>query len=116
MARLTDDEWNTVLDGLDTPAILTSINAVDQLRHALADSDDPESPSLRDEVLKLHQLGMAVQQYQSDEQAAEFFEHASDLEMQVVELREALDEIQAMLSNITELYPESLSYEDGDDE
>ncbi|WP_206118765.1 transposase [Chromobacterium fluminis] len=116
MARLTDDEWSTVQDGLDTPAILSTIDAVDRLRHALADSDNPDSPSLRDEVLKLYQLGMAVQQYQSDEQAAEFFELASDLEMQAVELREALDVIQTMLSNITELYPESLSYEDGDDE
>ncbi|WP_179140834.1 hypothetical protein [Chromobacterium haemolyticum] len=47
---------------------------------------------------------------------AEFFELARDLEMQVVELRDAIDEIQTMLSNITELYPESLSYEDGGDE
>lgn len=106
---------DTVLDGLDTPAILNTIDAVDRLRHAMADSDSPDSPSLRDEVLKLHQLGMAVQQYQSDGQVAEFFELASDLEMQVVELVDALGEIQSMLSNITDLYPESLSYNDSDD-
>ncbi|WP_143330367.1 hypothetical protein [Chromobacterium haemolyticum] len=64
MARLADDEWDMVLDGLDTPAILRTVDAVDQQRQALADSDNHDTPSLRDEVLKLHRLGMAVQQYQ----------------------------------------------------
>ncbi len=36
---ITDDEWDTLRDGLDTPAILDTVDAVDRLRRELSDAD-----------------------------------------------------------------------------
>ncbi|WP_233097414.1 MULTISPECIES: hypothetical protein [Pseudomonas] len=44
----------------------------------------------------------------------ELFELAVDLEDQVHSLITSLEQVQETLSQLTTLYPESLSYEDGD--
>ncbi len=116
MATMTEEEWETLRDGLDTSAILESVDAVDRLRQALSGMDEGSPPAIRDDLLKLHQLGLAVQQRGTPELVAEFFDQASDLDFQVSELMDALGEIQSMFSSITDLYPESLSYEGGDDD
>jgi hypothetical protein len=48
-------------------------------------------------------------------QVAELFEFAADLEDQVFGLMTSLEQVQETLSQLTALYPESLSYADLDD-
>jgi hypothetical protein len=36
MASITEAEWQTLEDGLDTPAILRAVDALDRLRTELA--------------------------------------------------------------------------------
>lgn len=62
MATMTEEEWETLRAGLDTSAILESVDAVDRLRQALSGMDGGNSPAIRDDLLKLHQLGLAVKQ------------------------------------------------------
>jgi hypothetical protein len=57
---------------------------------------------------------MAVFNEGSRSRVDELFELAVDLEDQVHSLMTSLEQVQETLSQLTTLYPESLSYEDGD--
>ena len=107
---ITDDEWDELLpENFDTTALLRAVDAVDVLRDDLNDSDDGGPPQLRTDLLKLHQLSMAVFNEGSRNQVADLFEFAVDLEHQVHGLMISLEQVQETLSRLTVLYPESLS-------
>jgi len=60
-ANITDDEWDELSpDNFDTMALLSAVDAVDELRSDLNDNEDGAPPQLRDDLLKLHQLAIAV--------------------------------------------------------
>lgn len=60
-AKITDNEWDELLpENFDTTAFLSAVDAVDELRSDLNDREDGSSLQLRDDLLKLHQLAMAV--------------------------------------------------------
>ncbi len=88
---------------------------MDELRSDLNDNEDGAPPQLRDDLLKLHQLAMAVFNQGSRSQVADLFELAVDLEDQVQGMMTALEQVQETLSQLTALYPESLSYADLDE-
>jgi len=88
---------------------------VDELRGDLNDGEDGGPPQLRTDLLKLHQLAMAVINRGARSQVAELFNLAVELEDQVLGLMTALKQVQETLSQLTALYPESLSYADLDD-
>ncbi len=115
MAKITAKEWR-VLDNMETTPLLDVVGVIDRLRSELADGDGLNPPQIRDDFLTLHQLGMQVRQRGGDQVAAEFFELANDLDMQVSGLITALSEIQDTLTTILDLYPESLSEPGGDDD
>ena len=55
-ANITDDEWDELSpDNFDTMALLSAVDAVDELRSDLNDNEDGAPPQLRDDLLKLHQ-------------------------------------------------------------
>lgn len=115
-ANITDDEWDELSpENFDTTALLRAIDAVDALRSDLDDNEDGGPPQLRTDLLKLHQLAMAVFNQGSRSQVAELFEFAVDLEDQVLGMMTALEQIRETLSQMTALYPESLSYADLDE-
>nr|WP_262377480.1 transposase [Pseudomonas veronii] len=87
---------------------------MDVLRGDLNDSADGRPPQLRTDLLKLHQLAMAVFNEGSRSRIAELFDFAVDLQDQVDHLMTSLAQVQEPFSQLTALYPESLSYEDGD--
>ena len=62
MATMTEEEWETLRDGLHTSAILASVDAVDRVRQTLSGMDEGSPPAIRDDLLKLHPLSLAVQQ------------------------------------------------------
>ena len=67
-------------------------------------------PQLRTDLLKLHQLAMAVINEGSRSQVAYLFELASDLDEQVSHMMTNLEVVQETLSRLTALYPDSLCY------
>ncbi|MBI3345105.1 MAG: transposase [Gammaproteobacteria bacterium] len=114
---ITDDEWDELVpENFETAALLRAVDAVDELRGDLNDGEDGGPPQLRTDLLKLHQLAMAVFNEGSRSQVADLFEFAVDLEDQVLGMMTALEQVQETLSQLIALYPESLSYAslDGD--
>lgn len=115
-ARITDEEWDELSpENFDTTTLLHAIDAVDELRGELNNDEDGAPPQLRDDLLKLHQLAMAVINQESRSQVADLFNLAVDLEDQVLGMMTALEQVQETLSQLTALYPESLSYDRLDD-
>lgn len=115
MAKITAKEWRA-LDNMETTPLLDVVGVIDRLRSELADSDGLNPPQIRDDFLTLHQLGMQVRQRGGDRVAQEFFELATDLDMQISGLITALSEIQDTLTTVLDLYPESLSGYSADEE
>ncbi|AVX93411.1 transposase [Pseudomonas putida] len=112
---ITDEEWDELSpENFETATLLRAVDAVDVLRCDLNDSEHGGPPQLRTDLLKLHQLAMAVFNEGSRSRVDELFELAVDLEDQVHSLITSLEQVQETLSQLTTLYPESLSYEDGD--
>lgn len=115
-ANITDEEWGELSpENFDTTALLSAVDAVDELRSDLNDNEDGAPPQLRDDLLKLHQLAMAVINQGSRSQVTDLFDLAVDLEDQVQGMMTALEQVQETLSQLTALYPESLSYADRDE-
>lgn len=114
--NITDEEWEELSpENFETAALLRAVDAVDDLRTNLNDGEGGRPPQLRTDLLKLHQLAMAVINQGSRSQVADLFEFAVDLEEQVLEMMTSLEQVQETLSQLTALYPESLSYADLDD-
>lgn len=58
---ITDEEWDGLTPEIfDTTTLLRAVNAVDELRGDLNDGEDGSPLQLRTDLLKLHQLAMAV--------------------------------------------------------
>lgn len=116
MAKITQTEWQA-LDQMETTAILDAVAVIDRLRGELADQDRRRPPEIRDDFLKLHQLGMQVRQRGGERVVEEFFALANDLDLQISGLITALSEIQDVMTTVLDLYPASLlEYDPQDDE
>jgi len=112
MAVMTDDEWHNLYENFETTRLLTAVDSVDSLRDDLNDQEHGAPPAIRDDLLKLHVLAMAVVNNGSRRRAPELFELASDLDFQLTEMMEALEQVRDTLSDLVALYPESLDYAD----
>jgi hypothetical protein len=108
--RITDAEWNELFDSFETTTLLSAVDAVDAIRGELNDDENGCPPQLRTDLLRLHQLAMAVFNEGSRSQVEDLFNVAVDLEDQVSDIMTALEQVQATLSELTALYPESLSF------
>lgn len=88
--------------------VIEAIDHIDEARQHLGDGKNWEPPQIRTDLFQLHQLAMDVVNNGWTDQAQELFDSASDLEMQVSDIIEALESVQLTLNKLTELYPESL--------
>ncbi len=114
--RITNEEWDKLSpENFETHSLLRAVDAVDELRDDLKDSEHATPPQLRTDLLKLHQLAMAVINAGSRSQVADLFELACDLDEQVSDMMTKLAEVQDTLSQLTALYPDSLCYGGADD-
>ena len=110
-ARITDEEWDKLSpESFETHSLLRAVDAVDELRDDLNDGEYATPPQLRTDLLKLHQLAMAVINEGSRSQVANLFELAGDLHEQISYMTNKLEEIQDTLSQLTALYPDSLCH------
>lgn len=115
--HITDEEWDKISpENFETATLLKAVDAVDELRCDLNDGEYARPPQIRTDLLRLHQLAMAVINEGSRSQVSDLFELATDLEDQVLGMMTELEKVQETLSQLTSLYPESLFYDDLDDE
>ncbi len=106
MAGAGDEDWDK-LQGFDTHRLIEAVNEVDALHGMLAD-DGTRPPEIRNRLLKLHQLAMAVINEDAQEDAGELFELAQELEDEALDMLEAVQRLHDTLSALAELRPESL--------
>ena len=113
MAGIGDEDWDKLQD-FDTRRLIEAVDDVDALRGVLAD-DGTRPPEIRNRLLKLHQLAMAVVNEGAQEDAGELFELAQELEDEALDMLEAVQRLHDTLSALTELRPESLDDDGADD-
>ena len=116
MGKMTEDERQKLHENFDTYWLLSAVDQLDKVRGYLAGPDGWKPPEIRSDLLKLHQMAMDVVNKGWTDQAREFFELANDLEDQFLDMADSLESIQETLYKLTALYPESLFYDDDDDE
>ena len=113
MAGIGDEDWDKLQD-FDTRRLIEAVDDVDALRGVLAD-DGNRPPEIRNRLLKLHQLAMAVVNEDAQEDAGELFELAQELEDEALDMLEAVQRLHDTLSALVELRPESLDDDGADD-
>jgi hypothetical protein len=112
---MTEEEWQHLYENFETTELLSAVDAVDCLRDDLNDGEGCRPPELRTNLLKLHELAMAVVNNGSRSQASKMFNLAMNLDEQVSHMMNELEQVQDTLAKLMALYPESLSYADLDD-
>ena len=106
------EEWQHLYENFETTELLSAVDAVDCLRDDLNDGEGCRPPELRTNLLKLHELAMAVVNNGSRSQASKMFDLAMNLDEQVGHMMNELEQVQDTLAKLVALYPESLSYAD----
>lgn len=116
MQRITDDESQTIYENSETYDLLTCIDQLDRVRGAVADGVNFEPPEIRDDLLELHGLAMAVANNgeTSAKTVYRMFMLADDIEMQVDQMLEALTYIDKIIRKLTRLWPASLEFYEDD--
>ena len=60
VSTMTEEEWQHLYENFETTALLSAVDAVDCLRDDLNDGEGCRPPELSTDLLKLHELAMAV--------------------------------------------------------
>jgi len=110
VSTMTEEEWQHLYENFETTELLSAVDAVDCLRDDLNDGEGCRPPELRTNLLKLHELAMAVVNNGSRSQASKMFDLAMNLDEQVGHMMNELEQVQDTLAKLVALYPESLSY------
>ncbi|MBM3654777.1 MAG: transposase [Alphaproteobacteria bacterium] len=108
MGRMSDKDWEALLDNFDTNDLLSAVDCLEALRGHLNDRADFQPPEIRGELLKLHGLAMKVIGEGALGGAEEMFDLAEDLEDQVTEMMDEIEQIADTLGKLTALRPKSL--------
>ncbi len=110
---MTDEEWQHLYENFETTELLNAVDAVNSLRDNLNDGKYCRPPELRKNLLKLHELAMAVVNNGARSQASEMFDLAMDLDEQVSHIMTNLEQVQDTLAKLVALYPKSLDSDGG---
>ena len=112
MNRLSEKAHQKLYENFETTTLLDAVDHLDRLRSELADDEYFRPPTIRQDLLRLHQLAMEVVNSGYLNKGEELFDLAFELEDQVFDLMENLEAIQDTLSALTGLAPD----EDEDDD
>ena len=112
MAEITDEELEALQEGFDTFSLIHAIDEIDKMRAHLNDQAHHNPPEIRNDLLKLHELAMDVVNEGATSRARALFELAIEIEDQLSDLSEALEKVQDTIGKLTDLYPESLTWDD----
>lgn len=110
---MTDEEWQHLYENFETTELLDAVDAVDSLRGDLNDGEYGRPAELRTNLLKLHELAMAVVNNGARSHASEMFDLAMDLDEQISHMMTNLEQVQDTLAKLVALYPESLDSDGG---
>ena len=91
---MTEEEWQHLYENFETTELLSAVDAVDCLRDDLNDGEGCRPPELRTNLLKLHELAMAVVNNGSRSQASKMFNLAMNLDEQVSHMMNELEQVQ----------------------
>ena len=116
MNRLSEKAHQKLYENFETTTLLDAVDHLDRLRSELADDEDFRPPTIRQDLLRLHQLAMDVVNSGYLSKGEELFNLAFDLEDQVFGLMENLEAIQDTLSALTRLAPDEDKDDDDDDD
>ena len=115
MTRLSPKAHQKLYENFETTTLLDAVDHLDRLRSELSDDEDFRPPTIRQDLLRLHQLAMEVVNSGYLSKGEELFDLAFDLEDQVFGLMENLEAIQDTLSALTQLAPDEEEDDDDDD-
>lgn len=107
MTTITDEEWDRLWqdDPFETTRLLRVVDTVPW-------TNSRPSIELRAELLQIHQSAMDVFNYGHRHEVGRLFERAIAFQDRIMERGAQFDGVRRVLSDLLELYPESLSYED----
>ena len=114
MNRLSESAHQKLYENFETTTLLDAVDHLDRLRAELGDDEDFRPPTLRQDLLRLHQLAMDVVNSGYLNKGEELFDLAFELEDQVFGLMENLEAIQDTLSALTDLAPDEDEDENDD--
>src|SRR5258708_32588519 len=115
VSTMTEEEWQHLYENFETTELLSAVDAVDCLRDDLNDGEGCRPPELRTNLLKLHELAMAVVNKGSRSQASKMFDLAMHLDEQVGHMMTALEQVQDTLASLVAMDSDSLYSYDMDD-
>ena len=106
-------------DEYDTTKLLVAVDELDHIRNVVADGDNLEPPEVRDQLLKLHGITMAVVNEGhplSTDGEEGLLELAWEIESVVGEINDAADKILEAVGELIRLCPDEEDLEDEEDE
>ena len=103
MTRLSEKAHQKLYENFETTTLLDAVDHLDSLRAELGDDEDFRPPTLRQDLLRLHQLAIEMVNSGYLNKGEELFDLAFELEDQVFGLMENLEAIQDTLSALTDL-------------
>ena len=106
-------------DEYDTTRLLVAVDELDHIRNVVADGDNLEPPEVRDQLLKLHGIAMAVinagHPLPTDGEEG-LLELAWGIESVVGEINEAAETILDTLGELVRLCPDEEDLEDEEED
>ena len=90
----------------ETSDLLDAVKHLDVLRQALSDDEDWKPPEIRQDLLKLHQMAMAVSHRGDLSQAQPMFDLAFEIEDQLFTIWESFKALEKTVQGITDLADE----------
>jgi len=105
VSTMTEEEWQHLYENFETTALLSAVDAVDCLRDDLNDGEGCRPPELRTDLLKLHELAMAVVNNGARGQASKMFDLAMNLDEQVSHMMNELEQVQDSLAKAGGVVP-----------
>jgi hypothetical protein len=108
VVKITDAEQRNLCEHFETTWLLDAMGFIDEMREHLGESRNLAPLPIQTDLSKLHQLALEVIHDGQTDRAQELFDLASELEMQIDDMREALESVQETITKLMALCPKSL--------
>jgi len=117
MARISEKTRQKLLDKFETMDILEAVEALDQIRHIMADGDEIKPPQVRDDLLNLHSiLHKVVNEGHDMSEDEDIWKLASEIEDTLYPLLENAEKIVNVLQKLMDLDPDNDDADDDDED
>lgn len=107
MIKNTDDDKQKPYGNFETTRLLSAVDQIDQFYGCIEQGDHGEPPAIRDEILKLHELAMAVCNEGRKDKVLEMAELAADI---LEKIDSSFDGLRYVKNVVSDLLAASPSY------